>query len=150
MSGLVSDRKALMGIKLTHCFVTVQDQDAALSFYRDVVGLEVRTDAVLGSMRWLTVAPPSQADGVELSLETPEGRPGDLQALRAVIAAGSLTAAIFETDDCDALFAKAVAAGAEVVQEPKDQPYGVRDCAVRDPSMNMVRFAQPTEPGVGR
>jgi predicted enzyme related to lactoylglutathione lyase len=123
-----------MTLKLSHCFVTVHDQQQALAFYRDVLGLEVRTDTTIGSMRWLTVASPSQPDGVQLALETPDGRPGDPD---------SLTAAIFETGDCDALFAKAVAAGADVVQEPKDQPYGVRDCAVRDPSKNMVRFAQP-------
>jgi predicted enzyme related to lactoylglutathione lyase len=131
-----------MTLKLSHCFVTVHDQQQALAFYRDVLGLEVRTDTTIGSMRWLTVASPSQPDGVQLALETPDGRPGDPDALAQVMAAGSLTAAIFETGDCDALFAKAVAAGADVVQEPKDQPYGVRDCAVRDPSKNMVRFAQ--------
>lgn len=59
------------------------------------------------------------------------------------MAEGSLTAAIFETDDCDAAFARAVDAGAPVVQEPWDQPYGLRDCGVRDPSGNMVRFSQP-------
>ena len=94
-------------------------------------------------MRWLTVTSPSQSGGVELSLETPSGRPGEPGALAKVMSAGSLTAAIFQTDDCDAIFKKAVASGAEVVQEPKDQPYGVRDCGVRDPSKNMVRFAQP-------
>jgi len=132
-------------VKLSHCFVTVHDQEEALTFYRDALGLEVRADVPLGPMRWLTVGSTSQPGGTELSLETPEGRPGDVEALRDVIAAGSLTAAILETTDCDALFAKAVAAGAEVIQEPKDQPYGVRDCAVRDPSRNMVRFAQPLE-----
>lgn len=132
-----------MELTLSHCFVTVDDQDEALRFYRDVLGLEVRADVAIGSMRWLTVASPSQPGGVELSLETPIGRPGDPVALAAVMAAGSLTAAIFETDDCDSVFARAVAAGAEVVQEPKDQPYGVRDSAVRDPSKNMIRFSQP-------
>jgi predicted enzyme related to lactoylglutathione lyase len=132
-----------MPVTLSHCFITVRDQEEALAFYCDVVGLEVRSDVRLGSMRWLTVAPPSQPDGVELSLETPAGRPGNIDALAQVMADGSLTAAIFASDDCDALFEKAVAAGAEVVQEPMDQPYGVRDCAVRDPSQNMVRFSQP-------
>ena len=132
-----------MDLKLSQCFITVHDQDDALAFYRDVLGLEARADVVIGSMRWLTVASPSEPDGVELALETPDGRPGDPRALAQVMSAGSLTAAIFQTGDCDALFAKAVAAGAEVVQEPKDQPYGVRDCAVRDPSKNMVRFSQP-------
>ncbi len=135
-----------MTLKVSHCFITVDDQDEALSFYRDVVGLEIRTDAVIGAMRWLTLASPDEPNGVELSLETPDGRPGDLDALNQVMLAGSLTAAILETDDCDSLFAKAVAAGADVVQRPKDQPYGVRDCAVRDPSQNMVRFAQPLAP----
>jgi predicted enzyme related to lactoylglutathione lyase len=132
-----------MNIRLSHCFITVRDQEEALAFYRDVVGLEVRSDVQLGPMRWLTVAAPAQPEGVELALETPVGRPGNIDALTQVMAAGSLTAAIFASDDCDALFAKAVAAGAEVVQEPRDQPYGVRDCAVRDPSKNMVRFSQP-------
>ncbi len=132
-----------MNVRLSHCFITVRDQEEALAFYRDVVGLEIRSDVQLGPMRWLTVAPPSQPDGVELSLETPAGRPGNIDALEQVMADGSLTAAIFASDDCDALFEKAVAAGAEVVQEPMDQPYGVRDCAVRDPSKNMVRFSQP-------
>jgi predicted enzyme related to lactoylglutathione lyase len=132
-----------MNLTLSHCFITVRDQEEALAFYRDVVGLEVRSDVQMGPMRWLTVAPPSQPDGVELSLETPDGRPGDIAALAQVMADGALTAAIFACDDCDALFEKAVAAGADVVQEPKDQPYGVRDCAVRDPSKNMVRFSQP-------
>lgn len=134
-----------MDVKLSHCFVTVHDQEEALAFYRDVLGLEVRADVAIGPMRWLTVGSMSQPGGTELSLETPEGRPGDVEALRDVFAAGSLTAAIVETTDCDALFAKAVAVGAEVVQKPKDQPYGVRDCAVRDPSRNMVRIAQPLE-----
>jgi predicted enzyme related to lactoylglutathione lyase len=132
-----------MDLKLSHCFITVRDQDEALAFYRDVLGLRVRTDVNIGSMRWLTVGSASDPDGVEISLETPDGRPGDPAALAQVMSAGSLTAAIFQTDDCDEAFAKAVAAGAEVVQEPKDQPYGVRDCGVRDPSKNMVRISQP-------
>lgn len=136
-----------MTLSLSHAFITVRDLDEALGFYRDVVGLDVRDDTRIGSMRWLTVAAPSQPDGPVLSLETPDGRPGDLDALRTVIEEGSLTAAIFETDDCDALFARAVASGAPVVQDPRDQPYGVRDCAVRDPSMNMVRFATPIPQG---
>lgn len=130
-----------MELTLSHCFVTVHDQEAALAFYRDVIGLTVRRDVRIGSMRWLTVAAESEG-GTEIALETAEGRPGDIAALSAVVAAGSLTAATFETDDVDALYARAIASGAVVVQEPQDQPYGVRDCAVRDPSQNMVRFAQ--------
>ncbi len=136
-----------MNLTLSHCFVTVRDQDEALAFYRDVLGLKVRADVEIGSMRWLTVGAPSQADGVEVSLETPAGRPGDVGTLERVVAAGSLTAAIFHTDDCDATFERARGAGAPIVQQPTDQPYGVRDCAVRDPSGNMVRFAQPLTAG---
>ena len=132
-----------MATRMSHCFITVHDQDEALAFYRDLVGLEVRADLAIGSMRWLTVAAPGQSDGVEISLETPIGRAGDVDALSRVVAAGSLTAAIFETDDCDAVFVRLREAGCAVIQSPKDEPWGVRDCAVRDPSGNMVRFAQP-------
>lgn len=132
-----------MDLSLSHCFITVRDQDEALGFYRDVLGLAVRTDVRIGSMRSLTIGSADRPDGVEIALETPDGRPGRPGALAEVMAEGSLTAAIFATADCDGVFAAAVAAGAPVVQEPKDQPYGVRDCAVRDPSRNMVRFAQP-------
>jgi len=131
-----------MDLELSHCFITVRDLDESLAFYRDVLGLEVRTDAAIGPMRWVTVGSRSQP-GVEISLETPEGRPGDVGALAKVVAAGSLTGAIFRTNDREEAFATLVEAGAPVVQEPKDQPYGVRDCAVRDPSGNMLRFAQP-------
>ncbi len=133
-------------LELSHCFITVRDLDEALAFYRDVLGLQVRTDAAIGPMRWLTVGPEGQPD-VQVSLETPEGRPGDVGALAEVVAAGSLTGAIFRTADCDAAFAELLDAHAPVVQEPKDQPYGVRDCAVRDPSGNMLRFAQSLEAG---
>ena len=131
-----------MDLKLSHCFITVRDLDEALGFYRDLIGLDVRIDAQMGSMRWLTVGSRA-SDGVEIALETPDGRPGTPGALAKVMAEGSLTAAIFQTGDCDADFARLVDAGAPVVQEPRDQPYGVRDCAVRDPSGNMVRLAQP-------
>jgi catechol 2,3-dioxygenase-like lactoylglutathione lyase family enzyme len=132
-----------MVTRLSHCFITVRDQDEALVFYRDLVGLEVRADLPIGSMRWLTVAAPGEPDGTEISLETPEGRPGDEAALSRVMAAGSLTAAIFQTADCDLVFDALSRAGCPVIQPPTDQRYGVRDCAVRDPSGNMVRFSQP-------
>lgn len=120
----------------------MHDLDVALDFYRGGLGLTVRTDIQMGPQRWLTVG--SDGSPTEISLETPDGRPGDLDALRSVVAAGSLTAAIFSVDAVDDLFDQLVAAGAPVVQEPLDQPYGVRDCAVRDPSGNMVRLAQAT------
>ncbi len=95
------------------------------------------------SFRWLTVGPRSQPD-LEIVLEAVGmGRPApDQEAMRALLAKGSLTSAIFTTDDLDATFEKLRAAGAEVVQEPIDQPYGVRDCAFRDPSGNQLRFSE--------
>ncbi len=134
-----------MELKLSHTFVEVHDQDEALAFYRDVLGLTVRTDVTLpdsGGFRWLTVAPPSQS-GIEIVLQKAGvGRETDEKQLRELLAKGSLNGVIFQTDDLDTTFEKIRAAGAEVLQEPIDQPYGVRDCAFRDPSGNMVRFSQ--------
>lgn len=132
-----------MDLKLSHTFIHVHDQDAALAFYRDVLGLEVRADAEMGHMRWLTVGPPSQPD-VEINLfkigpPTPEP---DHETLRSLLAKGSLNGLIFVTEDVDKTFEQVVASGAEVLQEPIDQAYGVRDCAFRDPSGNNVRFSQ--------
>ncbi|MEU5694475.1 VOC family protein [Actinosynnema sp. NPDC020468] len=131
-----------MDITLSHLFVQVHDQDEALTFYRDVLGLEVRTDMPFQGFRWLTVGPPGQPE-VEIVLEDPTmGRaPDDAVALKSLLAKGSLAGVIFRVDDCDALFERVSAAGAEVMQEPVDQPYGVRDCAFRDPSGNHLRFS---------
>jgi predicted enzyme related to lactoylglutathione lyase len=131
-----------MDLKLSHCFITVHDQDAALAFYRDVLGLELRNDVAFDGFRWLTVCPPSQPE-VELVLALPAmGHDADDETLRTLLAKGSLNGVIFATDDCDATFEKLRAAGAEVVQEPIDQPYGVRDCGFRDPSGNHLRFSE--------
>lgn len=134
--------------KLSHAFVYVRDQEEALAFYTGPVGLEVRTDADLEFMRWLTVGPPAQPD-VEITLQA-IGTPvpeADQAALAGLLAAGALPTVIFSTDDCDATFRRLVDAGAEVTQEPVDQPYGVRDCAVRDPSGNHLRFSGPLPAG---
>lgn len=135
-----------MDVKLSHCFVVVDDQDRALAFYRDAVGLEVRTDATMGDMRWLTVGPRAQPE-IEIGLMAMSQYPGtsaaDLEAARALLAKGLLQGVIFATDDCDATFERIRQGGAEVLQEPIDQPYGVRDCAFRDPAGNMIRFSQP-------
>jgi catechol 2,3-dioxygenase-like lactoylglutathione lyase family enzyme len=132
-----------MDLKLSHTFIPVHDQDEALAFYRDTLGLEVRTDAPFDGFRWLTVGPPSQPD-VEIVLEAVGmGRSADDQAkLGELLAKGSLSAVFFMTDDLDATFEKIRAAGAEVIQEPMEQPYGVRDCAFRDPSGNHLRFSE--------
>ena len=129
---------------LTHAVVYVHDQDEALDFYTGPVGLEVRTDADLGFLRWLTVGPPTQPD-VQIALMAigPPVAPADHDTLRELLAKGSLAGVIFRTDDCQATFERLRAAGAEVMQEPKDQDYGMRDCAFRDPSGNPLRFAEP-------
>lgn len=128
----------------SHTFLYVRDQDEALDFYTGPVGLKVNVDADLGVMRWLTVSPPDQP-GIEIVLME-IGAPlpsGDHDALHQVMRNGSLPAIIFTTDDCDATFDRLVAAGAKATQSPKDQPYGVRDCAFRDPSGNSIRFSEP-------
>jgi predicted enzyme related to lactoylglutathione lyase len=133
-----------MEIKVSHCFVTVDDQEKALTFYRDALGLVVKADAPLGSFRWLTVASPDQPD-VEIVLATPDmgHGPEDTEALRALLAKGALDSVIFTTDDFDAMYGRVRASGAEVLQEPIDQPYGVRDCGFRDPAGNHVRIGSP-------
>ncbi|GAA2417540.1 VOC family protein [Streptomyces glaucosporus] len=134
-----------MGIKLSQCFIAVDDHDQALAFYRDALGLEVRNDVEFEGMRWVTVGAPSQPD-VDIVLEPPvadpNASPADKQAMAELLAKGLLRGVIFSTDDCDATFERVLAAGGGVLQEPVDQPYGVRDCAFRDPSGNMLRFVQ--------
>jgi catechol 2,3-dioxygenase-like lactoylglutathione lyase family enzyme len=134
-----------MDLRLSHCFIAVDDHEKALAFYRDVLGLKVRTDVEFEGMRWVALYPPSQPD-VEIVLEPPSAdpnaSPSDREAMEQLLAKGMLRGVIFATDDCDAAFDTIQASGAEVVQEPIDQPYGVRDCAFRDPSGNMLRFSQ--------
>ncbi|MFD3681000.1 VOC family protein [Streptomyces sp. NPDC058613] len=138
-----------MDITLAQCFIAVDDHDKALAFYRDVLGLEVRNDVGYGGMRWVTVGSLAQP-GVEIVLEPPLADPGaspaDRQAVAELLAKGLLRGVIFSTDDCDATFERIRAAGGEVMQEPFDQPYGVRDCAFRDPAGNMLRFTQARKP----
>jgi predicted enzyme related to lactoylglutathione lyase len=135
-----------MDIKLSTCFIAVDDHDKALAFYRDVLGMEVRNDVGFEGMRWVTVGSPSQPD-LDIVLEppaaNPNSSPADKEAMAQLLAKGMLRGVIFRTDDCDATFERIRGAGAEVLQEPIDQPYGVRDCAFRDPSGNMLRFNQP-------
>ncbi|WP_018657645.1 VOC family protein [Actinomadura flavalba] len=134
-----------MDIKLSDCFIAVDDHDKALAFYRDVLGLEVRNDVGFEGMRWVTVGSPAQPD-VNIVLEPPLADPNaseaDKQTMAELLAKGLLRGILFATDDCDATFERISAAGADVVQEPTDQPYGVRDCAFRDPAGNMLRFNQ--------
>ncbi|MBU6514506.1 MAG: VOC family protein [Acidobacteriota bacterium] len=131
-------------MRLTVCtmFIPVDDPDAALGFYRDALGLEVRADVASEGFRWVTVGAPGQ--DVDIVLSQPHGgrSPADGDALQALVSKGALQAAIFRADDLAATFERLSAAGVEVLQEPTDQPWGVRDCAVRDPSGNMVRIQQ--------
>ncbi|WP_406183474.1 VOC family protein [Streptomyces sp. NBC_01006] len=139
-----------MEIKLSQCFIAVDDHEKALAFYRDALGLEVRNDVAFEGMRWVTVGSPAQPD-VEIVLEppaaNPNAAPADKRAMAELLAKGMLRGVIFSTDDVDAAFERIRAAGAEVLQEPADQPYGVRDCAFRDPAGNMLRFSQPRARG---
>jgi predicted enzyme related to lactoylglutathione lyase len=130
-----------MTLRLCYSFITVDDPDVALAFYRDVVGLEVRNDVSAEGFRWLTMSLADQPD-LEIVLSQPHGgrSQADGDALAALLAKGALNPVVFATDDVDATFDRMVQAGAEVLQEPMDQPYGVRDCAFRDPCGNLLRF----------
>ncbi|GAA2094839.1 VOC family protein [Streptomyces albiaxialis] len=134
-----------MDINLSTCFIAVDDHDKALAFYRDVLGMEVRNDVGFEGMRWVTLGSPAQPDVsvvLEPPLADPNASPADRQAMAELLAKGLLRGVIFTTDDVDATFEHIRAAGGDVLQEPTDQPYGVRDCAFRDPAGNMLRFNQ--------
>ncbi|MGW5002351.1 VOC family protein [Streptomyces hydrogenans] len=134
-----------MDINLHQCFIATDDHEAALGFYRDALGFEVRKDVGYEGMRWLTLGSPAQPD-VELVLEPPLADPGaseeDRKAVAELLSKGLLRGVNLRTADVDAAFEQVRATGADVLQEPMDQPYGVRDCAFRDPSGNMIRIAQ--------
>ena len=134
-----------MDLKLHNCFIAVDDHDKAVTFYCDVLGLEIRNDVKYEGMRWVTVGSPLQPD-VSIVLEPPAANPdlspADREAMDQLLAKGALRGVNFTTEDCDALFARVQESGAEVIQEPTDMPYGVRDCAFRDPAGNMLRFME--------
>jgi catechol 2,3-dioxygenase-like lactoylglutathione lyase family enzyme len=132
-----------MDLQLSHTFVYVLDQDEALDFYTRVLGMETRTDAPMEHMRWLTVGPPGQPE-IEINLFAPGPPmpPDDAEAVRRLLAKGSLGTLIFRTDDCRAAFDRVREAGTDVLQEPIEQDYGVLDCAFRDPSGNHIRISQ--------
>src|SRR5580658_4686414 len=125
-----------MTISLSAMFITVHDPDAALGFYRDALGLEVRLDVSNEGFRWITVGAPGQDVGIVLSQPHGGRSQADGDALLALVLQGSLQAAIFRSDDLEATFEQVRASGAEILEEPADRPWGVRDCAVRDPSGN--------------
>ena len=133
---------AAMNLTLSQCFVLVHDPDLALSFYGDTLGLELRNDVARDDFRWITVGAASQPDVSIVLTNYLNGSPADADALAALVAKGALNGVHFHTDDLDTTFEKVRASGAEVLQEPASQPWGVRDCAFRDPSGNLVRIAQ--------
>jgi predicted enzyme related to lactoylglutathione lyase len=134
-----------MDITISSSFLPHTDPDASLAFYRDALGFEVRNDVGRGTMRWITVGPAGQP-GVSIVLHPPGVDPGITDAERRTIAEmmakGTYAAVILSAPDVDEAFANVEAAGADVVQEPVDQPYGIRDCAFRDPAGNTVRINQ--------
>ena len=131
-----------MAVTVSTMFIPVHDPDAALGFYRDALGLEVRNDVSADGFRWITVGAPGQ--DVNIVLSQPHGGRSQVEgdALLTLVTQGSIQAAIFSSDDLDTTFDKVRASGAEVLQEPVSQPWGARDCAFRDPSGNLVRIAQ--------
>lgn len=134
-----------MDINIQSSFLPQDDPEAALAFYRDALGFELRKDVGYNGMRWLTVGPADQPD-TAIVLHPPAVDPGITEDERKVIsemmAKGTYAGIVLGTTDVDSTFEKVQATGAEVVQEPIDQPYGVRDCAFRDPAGNMVRIQQ--------
>jgi catechol 2,3-dioxygenase-like lactoylglutathione lyase family enzyme len=133
-----------MTVSLSHVHVLVDDPDAALAFYRDTLGLEVRNEVANDGFRWITLSTADQPE-IEIVLSQPHaGRSAeDGAALAAMLAKGELPGILFRTDDLDGTFERVRADGnAEVLQEPVDQFWGVRDAAFRDPAGNMVRISQ--------
>ncbi len=120
------------------------DPEAALGFYRDTLGFEVRNDVEYGGMHWITVGPPDQPTSIVLY--PPAATPGltddERRTVAEMMAKGTYASINLATADLDSAFARLQAGDAEVVQEPTDQPYGIRDCAVRDPSGNLIRIQE--------
>ena len=132
-----------MNLTLSTCFVIVHDPDVALAFYRDTLGLELRNDVAREDFRWITVGSGSQPEVGIVLTNYLNGSPADGEVVAALVAKGALNGVHFHTDDLDGTFERLRSADAEIVQEPTEQPWGTRDCAVRDPSGNLVRIDQP-------
>ncbi|MFD5163783.1 VOC family protein [Streptomyces hawaiiensis] len=134
-----------MDLRIHASFLPHDDPDAALAFYRDTLGFEVRNDVGYEGMRWITVGPVGQP-GTNIVLHPPAADPGitedERRTIAEMMAKGTYASIVLATTDVDGTFERVQAGDAEVVQEPVDQPYGVRDCAFRDPAGNMVRIQQ--------
>ena len=133
-----------MELTINATFLPQDDPDAALGFYRDLLGFEVRNDVGYGGLRWLTVGPPGQP-GTSIVLHPPGADPGvtddERRTITEMMAKGTYASLMLATKDLDGAFA-AVQGDAEVVQEPTDQPWGARDFALRDPAGNLIRIQQ--------
>lgn len=134
-----------MDIRIHSSFLPHTDPDASLAFYRDTLGFEVRGDVGYQGMRWITVGPAGQP-AVSIVLYPPGATPGvtedEKRTIAEMMAKGTFATLVLSSSDLDGVFAKLETSGAEVVQEPVDQPYGVRDCAFRDPAGNLLRINQ--------
>jgi predicted enzyme related to lactoylglutathione lyase len=134
-----------MDLTIHASFLPHSDPEASLAFYRDVLGFEVPLDVGYGGMRWLTMGPAGQPD-TSVVLQPPFADPGitedERRTIAEMMAKGTFARLLLATPDLDSAFARIEASGAEIVQEPTDMPYGVRDCAVRDPAGNLIRLQQ--------
>jgi uncharacterized glyoxalase superfamily protein PhnB len=133
-----------MDITIHQAYLPHDDPDAALAFYRDTLGFEVRNEVAYNGMHWITVGPAGQATSIVL--HPPGADPGvtddERRTIAEMMAKGTYAAINLATHDLDGTFERLQAGDVEVVQEPIDQPYGVRDCAIRDPAGNLVRIQQ--------
>jgi catechol 2,3-dioxygenase-like lactoylglutathione lyase family enzyme len=134
-----------MDITIHQTFLPADDPEASLAFYRDILGFEVRLDVGGGTMRWITVGPPNQP-GTSIVLRPPAADPGttddERRTIAEMMAKGTYAIIVLGTKDLDGTFYRLQASDAEIVQEPTEQPYGVRDCAVRDPAGSMIRIQE--------
>jgi uncharacterized glyoxalase superfamily protein PhnB len=134
-----------MDITIYQSYLPHTDPDASLAFYRDTLGFEVRDDVEYGGMHWITVGSADQP-GTSLVLYPPEASPGitddERRTIEEMMAKGTYASLNLATPDLDTVFDRLQAGDAEVVQEPTDQPYGIRDCAFRDPAGNMIRIQE--------
>ena len=134
-----------MNITIHASFLPHNDPEASLAFYRDLLGFEVRNDVGYGGMRWITVGPAGQP-GTSIVLAPPAAYPGitddERRTIAEMMAKGTYAAILLATPDLEDTFARLQSSDTEIVQEPTDQPYGVRDCAVRDPAGTMIRIQE--------
>ena len=134
-----------MDITVHHTFLPADDPEASLAFYRDTLGFEFRADVGGGKMRWITICPPDQP-GTSIVLHPPAVDPGitddERRTVTEMMAKGTYATLLLATHDLDGTFEKVQSGDVDVVQEPTEQPYGVRDCALRDPAGNMVRIQE--------